>query len=311
MVNRYFSIANILLITAGIYLCVNAFYTLVTARLDYRVVSTPTRPSQDATPLVKQSQPPMADYKRIVARNIFNSSTEAAAAPLPAKKVDIEKLKETDLKLKLWGTVTGQNGQTYAVIEDTKVREQNLYRAGDSIQKAIVKLILREKVVLSVDDRDEILAMEEIMGRQRGSRPPIRSSSSSASTAPAKMPVSRYPRKITLQGEKIEKALENSGDLMPGRLAAQRSQDLMEQATFRPHVEDGQPAGITISGIKPNAIFRKMRLRNGDIITGINDSSIQSVEDAVKVFEDLSSGSSIKLQIKRRGREQTLDYSIE
>lgn len=298
MVNRYFSIANILLITAGIYLCVNAFYTLVTARLDYRVVSTPTRPSQDATPLVKQSQPPMADYKRIVARNIFNSSTEAAAAPLPAKKVDIEKLKETDLKLKLWGTVTGQNGQTYAVIEDTKVREQNLYRAGDSIQKAIVKLILREKVVLSVDDRDEILAMEEIMGRQRGSRPPIRSSSSSASTAPAKMPVSRYPRKITLQGEQIEKALENLGDLM-------------EQATFRPHVEDGQPAGITISGIKPNAIFRKMRLRNGDIITGINDSSIQSVEDAVKVFEDLSSGSSIKLQIKRRGREQTLDYSIE
>ncbi|MGD8264588.1 MAG: type II secretion system protein GspC [Desulfobacterales bacterium] len=298
MVNRYFSIANILLITAGIYLCVNAFYTLVTARLDYRVVSTPTEPSQDATPPVKQSQPPMADYKRIVARNIFNSSTEAAAAPLQAKKVDIEKLKETDLKLKLWGTVTGQNGQTYAVIEDTKAREQNLYRAGDSIQKAIVKLILREKVVLSVDDRDEILAMEEIMGRQRGSRPPIRSSSSAASTAPAKMPVSRYPRKITLQGEQIEKALENLGDLM-------------EQATFRPHVEDGQPAGITISGIKPNAIFRKMRLRNGDIITGINDSSIQSVEDAVKVFEDLSSGSSIKLQIKRRGREQTLDYSIE
>jgi general secretion pathway protein C len=298
MVNRYFSIANILLITAGIYLCVNAFYTLVTARLDYRVVSTPTTPSQDATPPVKQSQPPMADYKRIVARNIFNSSTEAAAAPLQAKKVDIEKLKETDLKLKLWGTVTGQNGQTYAVIEDTKAREQNLYRAGDSIQKAIVKLILREKVVLSVDDRDEILAMEEIMGRQRGSLPPRRSSSSAASTAPAKMPVSRYPRKITLQGEQIEKALENLGDLM-------------EQATFRPHVEDGQPAGITISGIKPNAIFRKMRLRNGDIITGINDSSIQSVEDAVKVFEDLSSGSSIKLQIKRRGREQTLDYSIE
>jgi len=298
MVNRYFSIANILLITAGIYLCVNAFYTLVTARLDNRVVSTPDRPIQDAPSLVKQSQPPMADYKHIGARNIFNSSTEAAAAPRPAKKVDIEKLKETDLKLKLWGTVTGQNGQTYAVIEDTKAREQNLYRAGDSIQKAIVKLILREKVVLSVDDRDEILAMEEIMGRQRGSRPPRRSSSSSTSAAPEKMPVSRYPRKIKLQGEQIEKALENLGDLM-------------EQASFRPHVEDGQAAGITISGIKPNAIFRKMRLRNGDIITGINDSSIQSVEDAVKVFEDLSSGSSIKLQIKRRGREQTLDYSIE
>lgn len=298
MVNRYFSIANILLITVGIYLCVNAFYTLVTAGLDYGVISAPTGPRQDAPSPVEQSQPPMADYSPILERNIFNSSTEAAAAPLPTKQVDIENLKETELKLKLWGTVTGQNGQTYAVIEDTKSREQNLYRAGDSIQKAIVKLILREKVVLSVDDRDEILAMEEIMGGQRGSRPPRLSSSSSTSSSPQKMPVSRYPRKITLQGEQIEKALENLGDLM-------------EQATFRPHVEDGQPAGITISGIKPNAIFRKMRLRNGDVITGINDSSIQSVEDAVKVFEDLSSGSSIKLQIKRRGREQTLDYSIE
>jgi general secretion pathway protein C len=52
-------------------------------------------------------------------------------------------------------------------------------------------------------------------------------------------------------------------------------------------------------------------LRNGDIITGVNGNPIGSVEDAVKVFEELSSGSNIQLQIKRRGREQTLDYNIE
>ena len=54
-----------------------------------------------------------------------------------------------------------------------------------------------------------------------------------------------------------------------------------------------------------------MRLRNGDIITGVNGNTIDSVEDAVKVVEQLSSGSDIQLQIKRRGREQSLDYSIE
>jgi general secretion pathway protein C len=54
-----------------------------------------------------------------------------------------------------------------------------------------------------------------------------------------------------------------------------------------------------------------MRLRNGDVITGVNGNSIESVDDAVKVVEQLSSGSNIQLQIKRRGREQTLDYSIE
>jgi general secretion pathway protein C len=54
-----------------------------------------------------------------------------------------------------------------------------------------------------------------------------------------------------------------------------------------------------------------MRLRNGDVITGVNGNSIGSVEDATKVLEQLSSGSNIQIQIKRRGREQTLDYNVE
>jgi general secretion pathway protein C len=122
--------------------------------------------------------------------------------------------------------------------------------------------------------------------------------SPSSPSPAAKLPVSSYPRKIKLKADQVEKAMENLGELM-------------EQATLRPHIEDGQSAGISITGIKPNAIFRKMRLRNGDIITGVNGDAIESVEDAVKVVEQLSSGSDIQLQIKRRGREQSLDYNIE
>jgi general secretion pathway protein C len=240
----------------------------------------------------------LADYTAITKRNIFNSNTqEQKAAPVVDKKLDLEKLKQTDLKLKLWGTVTGQNKGAYAVIEDTKAREQNLYRAGDTIQKAVVKLILREKVVLKVGENDEILAMEENIGRG-GGRAGRKDARSSSRTSAQKLPVSRSARKIKLRADQIEKAMENLGELM-------------EQATLRPHIEDGQAAGISITGIKPNAIFRKMRLRNGDIITGVNGNSIESVEDAVKVVEKLSSGSDIQLQIKRRGREQALDYSIQ
>ena len=112
----------------------------------------------------------MADYKTITKRNIFNSSAEKIVAPVVEKKVDLDNLQETNRKLKLWGTVTGQDEAAYAVIEDSKAREQNLYRAGDTIQNAVVKLILREKVVLRVEDRDEILAMEENRGRAGRSR---------------------------------------------------------------------------------------------------------------------------------------------
>ena len=297
MVNRYFTITNFLLITLGAYLGVNIFYTVITSRLDHGETSR-VRLKQAAPTPVERPIAPLSDYKAIISRNIFNSGNEPVAETSKVEAVDIDKLKETDLKLKLWGTVTGQNKRAYAVIEDTKAREQNLYRTGDSIQKAVVKLILREKVVLRVDDRDEILAMED-MSSGKGGRLSKRSPMAPPSPAGApKLPVSSYSRKIRLKGDQVEKAMENLGELM-------------QQANLRPHIVDGQPAGISITGIKPNAIFRKMRLRNGDVITGLNGSSIESVEDAVKVVEQLSSGSNIQLQIKRRGREQTLDYSIE
>jgi general secretion pathway protein C len=291
MINRYFNIANIVLVTLGVFLCVKTFYAVVTPRPDY-VVPLVSAAKQNSRSAATWSKPPQGNYKTIAQRNIFNSGNEDIA-PV-SQKVDLEKLKQTELKLKLWGTVTGQKERAYAVIEDTKTRQQNLYHAGDNIQNAVVKLILREKVVLNVDDRDEILAMEEIRGR-RGGKTTARASTAAGQR---KLPVSRYPRKIKLKGDQIQKAMENLGQLM-------------EQANLRPHIEDGQPAGISITGIKPNAIFRKMRLRNGDVITGVNGNSIGSVEDAAKVFEELSSGSNIQLQIKRRGREQTLDYNIE
>jgi general secretion pathway protein C len=98
--------------------------------------------------------------------------------------------------------------------------------------------------------------------------------------------------------EQIEQAMENLGDLL-------------NQATFRPHMEDGRPAGISITGIKPNAIFRKLRLRNGDIITGVNGQSVASVEDAVRVFGTLSTEGPLQVMVKRRGKEETLEYKIE
>ena len=299
MINRYFTIANLLLITAGVYLCVNVLYTLITARLDYDM-SAAVVANQMTSSQVERSHAPLTEYAAIAERNIFNSSDqEQAAVPVVTEKLDLENLKQTNLKLKLWGTVTGQNERAYAVIEDPKARQQNLYRAGDTIQNAVVKLILREKVVLKVGENDEILAMEETIGRGRSSRGVRRDAPSPTSPSPEpRLPVSSYPRKISLRADQIENAMENLGQLM-------------EQATLRPHIEDGQSAGISITGIKPNAIFRKMRLRNGDIITGVNGDAIESVEDAIKVVEQLSSGSDIQLQIKRRGREQSLDYSIE
>ena len=291
MVNRYFTIANLLLAAAGVYFCVSIFYAVLTAGLDSGPPPVPA--AGRALPAGPESPVGVSDYQAIVDRNLFNSGKKPLAEPVKgAAGIDVDKLKQTGLKLKLWGTAIGPGGNLYAVIEDPKTRESLLYRPGDTVQKAAVKMVLRQKVVLNVDGRDEVL-IQEAPGIVRAAAP-----GSAAEAAPAPRLAAEPSEQVAVTGEQIEKAMEDVGDLLT-------------QATFRPHIEDGRPAGISITGIKPNAIFRKLRLRNGDVITGVNNQSITSVDDAMKVFGTLSADGPIQVQVKRRGREETLEYKID
>ena len=100
----------------------------------------------------------MSDYHEIIDRNLFNTKRTQIQK---STAVDLERLKQTKLNLKLIGTVSGDRKMAYAVIEDVKTRKQNLYRAGDTIQNASIKMVLRKKVVLRVNNQDEILVMDE------------------------------------------------------------------------------------------------------------------------------------------------------
>ena len=287
---KYFAIINVLLITAIVFFGVKTFYTISSATLQPE--APPKTPPGRAAFTQDNEQVPLSSYSAIARRNLFNTR---AGVEIPAKAINVDELKETELKLKLWGTVTGRGRQAYAVIEDTKTRQQNLYRTGDTIQNATVKMILRQKVVLNVDDRDEVLGMEEIgVASERKESSAVARMDSS----PPKLPVSSYPRQLTLEGDQIESALENLDQLM-------------DQAQIRPHIEEGKPSGISITGIKPDTVFRKMRLRNGDIITGVNGTPIETVEDAMKIFGDLKSASELQVEIKRRGQKRVLNYKVE
>jgi general secretion pathway protein C len=279
---RYLTVLNVLLIGGIVYFSVNAFYELMAIRLD------PGQPDQSARSKVpvtiKEKIRPLSHYDAIGDRNLFK--TNAKSDP-KREAIDVDTLKQTDLKLKLWGTVTGVKDQTYAVIEESKTRKQNLYREGDTIQNATVKRVLREKVVLNVEGKDEVLEIEKAKSR--------------ASYAPSVQPDRKSrkirPQRITLRRAQIESALEDVNQLLT-------------QVNIRPHYTDGKPDGLLLTRIRPRSIFLRMGLRNGDIITGVNDAPLQSVDDALKFYESLRSADNVTLQLKRRGRSRTIDYKI-
>jgi len=103
---------------------------------------------------------PSQNYKIILDRNLFGAFSDSSGQA--AKKKDpLEGLKPTSLNVVLMGTVIGSDAEKSAVILEKGKRKQELYHVGDSIKGAIVKDILRGKVILDVHDRDEILDMSE------------------------------------------------------------------------------------------------------------------------------------------------------
>jgi len=276
---RYFAVLNILLIAVAVYFCVKAFYKVATANLNNTPSSEVTTrhviSPEDAT------FHPISYYREIIERNLFNSKKGTGE---PVESLDIETLEPTDLKLKLLGTVSGNDKEAYAVIEDTAERRQNLYRIGDSIQNATLKMILREKVVLRVNGKDEILGIEEVHGSQT-----TRISSKGTDIAAS--------QDIALKRSQIESAVKDVNTLM-------------KQIRIRPHFRNGKPDGLRLTGIRPNTIFYNMGLKSGDIIT-VNSNNIESVDDVLKLYQNLQSSSNVRLQIKRRGQPKTINYTVE
>ena len=286
------------------------------AGLAARAVATAVRPLPQpqaaamapaaSTPLPRaEALKPLGAYAAIAERDLFRIGDQETAAP---PSVDVAALDRTRLALKLWGTISADDGPAYAVIEDPKLRQQDLYRAGDVIQGAQVKMILREKVVLSVNNRDEVLLMEE-NGRTGTASEPIRTiqppkpnpvqpplpeTETESDAGDDRMPVQR----VTLDAQSLAAMTENPDEML-------------NQVRFRVHTEENQPAGLLLTGIRPDSVLRKMGLRSGDLITASDEGAVDSPEALTAVVERLSSASTLSLELRRRGKPTSLEITVK
>ncbi len=287
-IQRAILLVNLALIAMGAYFFAGLFYQVAGAQF---------RPSEDERPVAAISpatraagKKSFAAYRPILQRDLFKTQ-KAPVQPVQESNVNLEEMEETKLKLKLWGTVTGDTRRSYAVIEDTQKREQNLYRVGDSVQNATLKLIMRSKVVLSLNGKDEVLAMEQIVQATRRRSPRTSGPRAVSSTGAVRT------QRVSLRRSMINDAIQDVSKLMT-------------EVQIRPHMEEGAAAGLALSNIKPNSIFRRMGLRNGDILKSVDGQEIRSVDDALKLYENLKSASDVNVRIQRRGRDRNINYNI-
>lgn len=289
-IQRAITIANLAFIALGAYFTAGLFYQVAGLEFQSSVPAAAEKTRMSRSQRVAQK--PYGSYRPIHQRDLFKT-IKTPVTPTQKSSVNLENLGDTKLPLKLWGTVTGDTEKSYAVIENTKKREQNLFRVGDSIENATLKLIMRSKVVLSVNGKDEVLAMEEIASGKSKSRVVA-----GGARIPPRTGGGVRKQRVSLRRNMINNAIQDVSKLMT-------------QVKITPKMgEDGRQEGLSMSNIKPNSIFRRMGLRNGDVLKSVDGQEIQSVDDALKLYENLRSADNVSVMIQRRGTERTIEYNI-
>jgi general secretion pathway protein C len=84
----------------------------------------------------------------------------------------------------------------------------------------------------------------------------------------------------------------------------------MRDARIRPYFAIGKAAGVRIDRIRDESIIRKMGLRDGDIIKGVNGFGLHSPTKVFEAYRRYKNDSLIQLQLIRDEEPITLTYNI-
>ena len=232
---------------------------------------------------LKKETKPYTAYAKIDERNLFQGTSIAQTAGNNADaSLDHPK---TDLKLTLKGTVVSNRERSFAIIEDTNLRAQNLYHINDNIGSGItLSAIYEDRVVINRNGRKELLLMfqEDTQGNNKGESQPI------ARTEPPQ----------TIQRQEIQEA---ASDL----------RSLMRDVRIIPHFTSGKRDGFTVTYIREGSRLAELGLQKNDIVKTINGTSSEEFKNIFEIFNKYSDSKTLNMEVERNNQILTINYTVE
>ena len=299
MWKKYLWVKNLIFLCFFSYLMARIGNTLLLANLS----PPPPEFSQEARPGYVERRAPgkksLRLYRTISQQNVFNSASTGVweSAQRPEATKSTAPLKKTDLNVELIGTVVGSSRDSFAIIEDHQRREQELYQIDDIIQdQARVVEISRCKVVVLRDGAEEVIECPDPDAKTKKGPSNVRYSPSSKNDDDYNVK-QVSDSEFVIDEEEVESALGNINQLLT-------------QIRVVPNFQDGKADGFKVFAIKPESIFAKIGLKNGDVIRKVNDQDITSPEKAFGVFQELRNEKNLQVEISRRGQTESISYEI-
>lgn len=274
---------HLLLLTAAVWLASNFVIFFAELRLADHVPRLVEQPS--ALQPRAAAKTSGKDYKALVERNLFAVKADEAQE---AKEFDllanIDKLALTSLNSTLIGTVIRENGESWAIIKDNQNNKEEKASVGSTISGAKVVMILRNKVVLNFNGKDELLVMgiEKIRAER---------------TAQERGGNEQEGDSFKISRDFVASSIND----LPKILATVR---------IRPFMKDGKSQGFKISNLKEGSLLKTMGFQDEDVIRGLNGQDIYSPEDVMKLYNTLKDSSFFSITVLRNNQVKTLNYKV-
>jgi len=306
--NKYFILVTALFVALTAHLGARLASQLISANLSVGEHSEATISKKRSRATVA---PRLADYRIIENRNLFNANPKPKQPEKTlneeSEEVETPSVEPSELNVILTATGVRSQGVSFAIFEVEGTSK--LIRVGEEVAEgARLTEVRPDRVYVNNNGRREeikLFGREEEEDTRR--RPPIRS------TLRRPRPSRRDVSPDSSTEDTIRQVSDTAWVIDRREVddAISNMSKLITQIRVVPNLGgDGQADGFKIFSIRPASIFAKIGLSNGDIVKEINNSQLNSIEQAYEAFSQLQGASSIQVNLVRRNQPLTLSYDI-
>jgi general secretion pathway protein C len=209
------------------------------------------------------------------------------------------------LRVRLLGTLVSEWAPEWSVasIQDVVTLKTQTYMQHDLVQGAEVLEIERARVIVLFNGRREYI--DGTAGDGSSAPPP-------APVVQAR-PVNDAPPASVALGAGIKAIGENDYEIPRSEIDKTLSNlnDVAMQARIVPAFKDGAATGFKLFSIRPDSIYSKIGIQNGDVIRRINGYDLNSPEKALEIYSKLKESSRIDIEVERNGSTVRKTYKVQ
>jgi general secretion pathway protein C len=209
------------------------------------------------------------------------------------------------LRVKLLGTLVNEGNVEWSIcsIQDVVTLKTNTYMLHDKVQGAEILEIERLRVIVLNNNRREFIDGTPGDGTSVVAAPVV--------AAPVARPGDGAPPSVAL-GAGVKQLADNDYEIPRAEIDKTLSNlnDVAMQARIVPAFKDGQAQGFKLFSIRPDSIYTKIGIQNGDVIKRINGFDLNSPEKALEIYSKLKESSRIDIEVERNGASIRKTYNV-